>query len=656
MNIITKTDVFSKENQEKIPRSKKETAKQKREEQKPSSPTESHDQSNNQAASGNGYLTAYHAGRPTSNRYQPAQNRNFRANAHQPRRDTPLPIIRSKPLTIGEKKLRIIPIGGLEEIGKNMTIFEYGKDIVIVDMGLMFPDSEMFGIDYVIPDVGYLDDKKDRIQGIVITHGHLDHIGAVPYLIERLGFPPVFATQVTIGLVKQRLEEFNLLGKNRLIEIDPLEDKIRLGAITINFFKLNHSIPGSVGLEIETEVGRVVYATDWKFDYTPADNQPADFGKIAEIGSKGVKLLLSDSTNVDRRGHAISEKVVGQTISDIIGDARGRIIIAMFSTLIGRIQQVLDAAHKHGRKVAVLGMSMQKTLEMAIDIKAITLPPNTLINSREIKSYPDEKILVLSTGSQGEDRSALTRMARGEDRNVNIRHGDTVVISASPIPGNERSVNSVMDEIYRAGGRVVYNKDMDVHTSGHGYQEDLKLMIALIKPEYFMPLHGERHRLMQHAKLAQDLGVDPNKCIVGADGQVVEINTEGKVYTTKEKVPSGYVMVDGLGVGDVGNIVLRDRQAMATDGIFIAIITMDRKTGKILTSPDIISRGFIYMRENETLVAEARQLVRDEFIKLFRHYRDDITTLRNSMRDTLARFLKDKTDREPMVIPVVIQV
>jgi len=685
MNIVTKQDVFSKENQDKIPRSKKKLPMRSR---TSSRPEQTNSSTNNttqpqpatnqpssttsnqkQSSSSEERLTVYHAGLPKHNSDRP-QSRPFgrsnsfsRSNRPQSSEvrsnQTPFvkrEIVPSRPLTTGEKKLRIIPIGGLEEIGKNMTIFEFGQDIFIVDMGLMFPDSDMFGIDYVIPDVTYLEDKKDRIRGIIITHGHLDHTGAIPYLIEKIGYPPIYGTKVTLGLVKQRLEEFSLVGKNRLIEIDPVEDSIKLGVFIVNFFKLNHSIPGAVGLEIETPVGRLVYATDWKFDYTPADGQPADFGKIAGIGSKGVKLFFSDSTNVERRGHAISEQRVGETINEIVSEARGRIIIAMFSTLIGRIQQVFNSAHKNGRKVAVVGMSMQKAVEMAISIKAITVPENTLIEIRQARNLPDNRVLILSTGSQGEDRAALKRMAHGDDRNVNIHKGDTVVISASPIPGNEKSVNDVMDEIYRAGGRVVYNRDMDVHTSGHAHQEDLKLMLALIKPEYFMPLHGERHKLMLHARLAQSIGVDPNKCIVGADGQVIEITADGHVQTTREKVPCGYVMVDGLGVGDVGNIVLRDRQAMATDGIFIAIVTIDRSTGRILTSPDIISRGFIYMRENETLVSEARQLIRDLFIQNYRRSRDDVGEIRNQIRDGLTKFLKEKTEREPMIIPVVIQV
>lgn len=664
MNIVTKQDVFSEENQSKTPKiHRKPRTNNNRSNNQSSQLDATHNQNSSNNQNGQA-VTAYHAGRP--NRVKPAFTRSnsFSRGDRKSREErTGQTTIPARPeirprgtLTVGEKKLRIIPIGGLEEIGKNMTLFEYGQDIIIIDMGLMFPDSDMFGIDYVIPDVSYLDDKKDRIRGVIITHGHLDHIGAIPYLIERLGHPSIYGTRVTLGLIGQRLEEFSILGKNRLIEVDPVEDSVKLGSFIVNFFKLNHSIPGAVGLEIETPVGRVVYATDWKFDYTPADGQPADFGKIAEIGSKGVKLFLSDSTNVDRKGHAISEQRVGHVISEIIGDARGRIIIAMFSTLIGRIQQVFDAAQKHGRKVAVVGMSMQKAVEMAISIGAIKVPENTFMELRSIKNLPDYKVVILSTGSQGEDRSALTRMARGDDRNVNIKKGDTVVISASPIPGNEKSVNDVMDEIYRAGGRVVYNRDMDVHVSGHAYQEDLKLMLALIKPEYFMPLHGERHRLALHAQLAQSIGVDPNKCLVGSDGQVMEINSEGIVQALREKVPAGYIMVDGLGVGDVGNIVLRDRQAMATDGIFIAIVTIERSSGRILTSPDIISRGFIYMRENETLVSEARQLIRDLFIQNYKRNRDDVGMVRNYIRDGLTKYLREKTEREPMIIPVVIQV
>ena len=556
----------------------------------------------------------------------------------------------------GKPKLRIIPVGGLEEIGKNMTILEYGNDIVIIDMGLSFPDTDMLGIDYVIPDVTYLEEFKQNIRGAIITHGHLDHIGAVPYIIEKIGFPRLYGSDVTLGLVKQRLEEFAINDGGRLQTVSPDGESIQLGVFKINFFRLNHSIPGAMGLDIETPVGRFVYATDWKFDYTPADGKPASFHQIAQLGVDGVKILFSDSTNAEKPGHTISEAVVEKALSQIIEETDGRLIIAMFSTLINRMQQVINAAHKHGRKILIVGMSMQKSLEMAIGIKAVTVPPNTMVSERQAKNIPDNKLVVLSTGAQGEDRAALARMARGDHKVIKIRKGDTVVISASPIPGNERSVSNVMDAIYRAGGQVIYNKQLDVHTSGHGSQEDLKLMIALTKPEYFVPIHGDRHKLIIHAKIAQSLGVDSNKTIVGSDGQVIEVLPDGKVQITKEYIPHGFIMVDGLGVGDVGNIVLRDRKAMSTNGMFVAVAIVDRKTGNLKTSPDIISRGFIYMRENEELVNEARQLVRTIVTQAYTGKKPDMSDVKEEVRRKLIKFLFNKTEREPLVIAVLKEV
>ncbi|MBU6389433.1 RNase J family beta-CASP ribonuclease [Patescibacteria group bacterium] len=500
------------------------------------------------------------------------------------------------PRTTSTEQVKIIPLGGLEEIGKNMTLIEYGRDIIIVDMGFLFPDSDMLGVDYIIPDVSYLDDKKDRIRGVVITHGHLDHIGAIPYLIQRLGFPPIYGTSITIGMVKQRLEEFNLLGRNKLITIEPEKDVLQLGSFRVSTFRLTHNVPGAVGLEIETPNGRLVYCTDWKFDYNPADGQQVDFRTLAAVGSRGVDLLLSDSTNADKPGHTISEKVVEASLSQAVEEAKGRVIIAMFSTMLARIQQTLNVAYRNNRKVLILGRSMQQNVEMAINLKAMVVPPNTMISEREVNRFPDEKVLVISTGSQGEDRAALSRMANGEHRIIKIHKGDTVIISASPIPGNERSVSGVMDMLYKAGASVIYNKILDVHSSGHAYQDDLKLMLALMKPKYFIPLHGERSRLILHGKLAEEVGVAPENIIIGDNGLILEMDNTGKVMPTDNHVPAGYVMVDGLGVGDVGNIVLRDRQAMAKEGVFMIVSVYDGKNHHFLNSPDIISRGFIYMR------------------------------------------------------------
>jgi ribonuclease J len=592
--------------------------------------------------------------RPGRNQFPQDGAGHFMQSATAQQTDGMTPIARDATST---QKLKIIPLGGLEEIGKNMTVLEYGNDILIIDMGFMFPDVEMFGVDYIIPDVSYLEDKKDRIRGAVITHGHLDHTGAIPYLMEKLGFPTLYGTPITIGMCKQRLEEFGLLGRNKLVTIEPGKDVLQLGSFRVNPFHLIHSIPGAVGLEIETPNGRIAYCTDWKFDYSPADGNKIDFQTLAAIGGRGVDLLFSDSTNAERPGHSISEKVVEQALAASVGEAQGRVIVAMFATNLSRIQQTLNVAARNNRKVLLLGRSMQNNVEMAIGLKAINVPANTIISEREVGRFNDSQILILSTGAQGEDRSALVRMASGEHRIIKIKKGDTVIISASPIPGNERSVNGVMDVLYKAGAQVIYNKVLDVHTSGHAYQEDLKLMIALMRPKYFIPLHGERSKLILHGKLAQEVGVSPENIIIGDNGLVLEMDNSGKVIPTDNHVPAGYVMVDGLGVGDVGNIVLRDRQAMAREGVFVLISVYDTKNHKFLTSPDIISRGFIYMRENEQFVND----VRNEIKKFLASASDgnkaiDLSAVKNELRDMVGKMLYDKTERQPMVIPVIIEI
>jgi ribonuclease J len=552
-------------------------------------------------------------------------------------------------------RLRVIPLGGLEEIGKNMTILEYKDDIIIIDLGLMFPGEDMPGVDYVIPDVNYLMDKKDKIRGIVITHGHLDHTGAIPYLYEKLGSPTIFSAPLTIGLIKKRLEEFDLDQKAKLQVIQIGQDVLKLGAFTLSTFRINHNIPDSMGLAIDTPEGMLVYATDWKFDHTPADGKPTDFSRLAELGGKGVLALFSDSTNVEKPGHSISEKEVEDVLFKIVDNSKGRIIVATFSSLISRVQQILNAAKRNRRKVTFIGRSMIQNMEVAISLGALIVPPDTLIESKDMNKYSDSQLIVVCTGSQGEDKSALTLIAAGEHRQIRIKRGDTVVISASPIPGNERSVADVMDNLFRAGARVIYQKIMDVHSSGHAYQEDLKLMLALIKPQYFIPIHGERYKLVLHAQLAEDVGIPEANILVADNGQVIEFS-EGKGYLTNKRIPASYVLVDGLGVGDVGNIVLRDRKAMAQDGIFVIIVTVNHENGQIITSPDIISRGFIYMRENEDLVHKARAEVKRLFAKHANgNTHPDYSLIKQKLRDDIGQFLYDQTQRRPMVIPVIIE-
>ncbi len=577
---------------------------------------------------------------------------------------TPLPsnptIPQRSPLPPGatpDKKVRIIPLGGLEEIGKNMTLFEYGDDIIIVDMGFLFPDSEMLGVDYLIPDVSYLDDKKHKIRGAIITHGHMDHVGAIPYIIERLGFPTMYGTPITLGIVKGRLEEFNLLGRNKLVTIEADKDVIQLGAFRVRPFRLIHSIPGCVGLEIETPNGRIVYATDWKFDYTPSSGQPIDYRTLAAIGSRGVDLMFSDSTNADRPGHSVSEKVVEAAIMQSVQEAKDRVIVSMFASDLNRMQMAINAAAKTGRKVLVQGRSMQNNMEMAIGLKAMNIPEHTIISERELNRFNDSQILVLATGAQGQDNSALSRMAKGEHRLIKIKKGDTVILSASPIPGNERSVSNVMEMLYKAGASVVYNKVLDVHTSGHAYQEDLKLLAALIRPRYFMPLHGERAKRLLHGKIVQEAGVDPGRTVIADNGSIVLMDHTGAITLTDEHVPAGHVIVDGLGVGDIGAVVLRDRQAMAQDGIFVIISVFDSKKKAFVTSPDIISRGFIYMRENEKFVNDVRQEIK-KFLTTATTGKSkiDMPAIRNDLRDFISKMLYQKTEREPIVIPVIIEV
>lgn len=558
-----------------------------------------------------------------------------------------------------EPKLRIIPLGGVEETGgKNCTVIEYKNDIVIVDMGFMFPDETMPGVDYVIPDVTYLEQNKSKIRGLLLTHGHLDHIGAIPYVFEKIGSPAIYSSPLSLGLVKAKLEEFGLDRGAKLNTIQPGDDPLQLGCFRISAFKLTHSIPQSMGFAIETPEGLVVCTGDFKFDHTPADRKPADFAGLAMIGAEKPLVVLSDSTNVEKPGNSVSEKEIEDSLFQIMERARGRLVVSTFSTLISRIQQILNTAKKLNRKVVFVGRSMLQTVEIAISLEALIVPEDTIIDIKDLSKYPDHKIVIVCTGSQGEDNAALTRMANGEHRQVKIKRGDLVILSSSPIPGNERSVSGLMDMLFRSGARVVYQKLMDVHTSGHANQEDLKLMLALLRPKYFMPIHGERHRLMHHCQLAQDMGlVDEDHCLVADDGQVVEF-TKDKGEVTNKRVPASYVMVDGLGIGDVGNIVLRDRKAMAQDGIFVIIVTVDHETGEVVTSPDIISRGFIYMRENEQLVHKARA----EIKKVFAKHTDkpgpkaDWGYAKQKLRDELGEFLFRETERRPMVIPVIIEV
>ena len=552
-------------------------------------------------------------------------------------------------------RLRVIPFGGVEEVGENMTVFEYGNDILIVDMGLAFPDETMPGIDYIIPDTKYLQKKKKNIRGLVVTHGHLDHIGAIPYILPKLGDPPIYTMPLTAAFIEKRLEEFDLKGRSQihLVNIDKV---LKLGEFSIRFFRLNHNIPDSIGLSIKTPAGHVVYATDWKFDHTPVDGKPSEFGKIAALGAEGVDLLMSDSTNATEPGFSISERELGEKINRIVKDTEGRMIFATFSTLISRIQQAIDAAILTDRKVVVTGRSMVNSVEICHNLGYLKIPKQTVITAKSANKLPDSKVLILTTGSQGEEFAALARIARQEHKTIKIRPGDTVVLSASPIPGNERAIGAVMNDLTRQGARVLYQKILDVHTSGHAKQEDLKLMISLIKPRFFMPIHGEHHMIVAHAELAEKVGIKKENIFTVDNGQIIELSEEG-ARKTDEQVTQGLVFVDGLGVGDVGEVVLRDRRVMSKDGMFVVIMTIDRKTGKLVNQPDILSRGFVYMKSSEDLIREVKHEVR-KVVETQNHkpHPANWAYIRNQVRDQIGEFLYRKTERRPMVLPVVIQV
>ncbi|MEK7516384.1 MAG: ribonuclease J [Patescibacteria group bacterium] len=553
----------------------------------------------------------------------------------------------------GADKLRVIVLGGLEEVGRNCTLIEYGNDIIIVDMGLQFPEEDMPGIDYIIPNVNYLRGKERNIRGVIITHGHYDHIGAIPHTLPQLGNPPIFALPMTAGIIKKRQEDFQH-AKLNLKEVS-IDDQLVLGNFRVEFFHINHNIPDSAGIVIHSPAGTIIHTGDWKFDYTPVDGKPADFTKIAEIGKRGVLALFGDSTNAGQAGHQISEREVGHALRNILEKAPGRVIVGTFASLLSRVRQVIDIAQDLGKKVAIDGYSMKTNVEIARHLGYIKIKPGTIIDTSQVDQYPPERIIILCTGAQGEERAALMRITNGEHRNLQIIPGDTVIFSSSIIPGNERTIQRLKDTLYRKGAEVVHYQMMDVHAGGHARNEDIKLMLLLFKPKYYIPIEGNHFLLRENAKVAVSLGYDPKNVFVADNGQVMEFDRTGGRLTS-ERVPTDYVFVDGLGVGDVSEVVLRDRQTLAADGMVIVIATVDRKTGAMVGSPDIISRGFIYMRENKKLIDDTRA-----YIKKLIDDRDpksaaDGDYLRQKIRDDVGLHLFQKTQRRPMVLPVVIEV
>ena len=553
----------------------------------------------------------------------------------------------------GEKaKVKIIPLGGLNEIGKNMTAIEYKNDIVIIDCGLKFPDEDMFGIDVVIPDITYLLKHKDKVSGIFLTHGHEDHIGALPYVLKQLNVP-VYGTKLTLGIVQSKLKEHNLLSTTELITVKP-RDVVRLNSVSVEFIKTNHSIADSVAIAVHTPLGAVLHTGDFKVDYTPIDGEPMDFARFAELGKKGVLLMMADSTNVERPGYTMSEKIVGESLCRIFGKSKGRIIVATFASNIHRIQQIIDAAAMYGRKVAVSGRSMENIVQVAIELGYIKIEKENLESIDQINKYNNDQIVIITTGSQGEPMSALARMATSEHRKVNIVPGDTIIISATPIPGNEKLVSRVVDQLFKKGAEVVYGSSEAVHVSGHACQEELKLMQTLVKPKYFIPVHGEYRHLKQHGELANSIGVPKSNILIPEIGDVIEVTRNSiKMNGT---VISGQIFVDGLGVGDVGNIVIRDRKHLSQDGILTVVVTLSKENKAIIAGPDIISRGFVYVRASEKLMDEARDIVRDVFAKCEEQKITDWSTLKSTVRDELRSFLYEKTKRKPMILPIIMEI
>jgi len=553
------------------------------------------------------------------------------------------------------KTLKLAHLGGLEEVGRNMSLLEYGDDILVVDAGFSFPGEDMPGVDYVIPDTSYLVENQRRIKGIVLTHGHMDHIGAIPYFIEKIGSPTIYGTNLTIGILKDRLEEFGLANRVKTIVINPEKDELTLGVFKVGFFRVNHNIPDTVGLVIETPVGKVVHTADFKFDLTPINEPVIDLGKIARIGQSGVLALYIDSTGARNSGYAISESEIKSNLKDLFAKTKGRIFIAAFSTLISRIQQIVDVTNELNRTLTVTGRSLVSTIEVASRLGYLKIPKDLIVSPQQAARLPEDKLVVLSTGTQGEDASALTRMSRGEHKFFKIRKGDTVILSSSIIPGNEASVVEVYDNLLRAGAKVIDYRQMDIHTSGHAHQEELKTVMRLINPKYLIPVHGNRYMREASAELGRALGMTEESIWVVDNGEVLEL-TESHCEKLKLHLPTSFVLVDGLGVGDVGNIVLRDRQAMAEGGIFVVILTVDHKTSQIVTSPDIISRGFVYMRAAENLIHRARQEVKNIFRRHISVKPADWSYIKTLLREEMGEFLYNETKRRPMVIPVIIEV
>ena len=557
-----------------------------------------------------------------------------------------------KPKETKHTPVKIIPLGGLNEIGKNMTVFECSNDMFILDCGLAFPDADMPGVDIVIPDFTYVERNADKIRGIVITHGHEDHIGGLAYLLKKINVP-VYATRLTIGLIEGKLSEQGLLGKVSLNVVEP-KKTIRMGCMAVEFIKVNHSIPDSVGMAIHTPAGVIVHTGDFKVDYSPIDGKIIDLARFGELGNKGVLALMADSTNAERPGYTHSERTVGESFDRLFKKGEGkRIIIATFSSNIHRVQQIINCAQRYGRKVAIFGRSMVNVINTAIELGYLKVPEGILIDIEMMSNYNNEQIVLITTGSQGEPMSALTRMAMNDHRKVVITPMDFIIISATPIPGNEKFVTRVVNELMKSGAEVVYEAMYEVHVSGHACQEELKLMLALTKPKFFIPVHGEYKHLKKHGDLALQMGIPENNVIIAEIGNVIE--TDGLSMKIVSQVPSGRILVDGLGVGDVGSIVLRDRKHLAQDGLIIIVIGIERSTNEVVAGPDIISRGFVYVRESEELIIQAKNLLSTTLAHCSYSELREWNTLKGKMRDALSDYIYQKTKRSPMILPIIME-
>lgn len=555
-------------------------------------------------------------------------------------------------MTSKKPKIQIIPLGGLGEIGKNMTVIEYGNDMVLVDAGLAFPDDDMYGIDFVLPDFSYVLENRDKLVAILLTHGHEDHIGALPYLLKQVSVP-VYGTRLTMGLVQGKIAEhgFTLHSHSRVVKTGEV---IQLGSLSAEYVRISHSIPDAASIAIRTPLGTIFHTGDFKLDQTPVDGNPPDFARLAEIGDEGVLALLSDSTNAERPGFTGSETTVGRNLDAVIAAAKQRVLVASFASNVHRVQQVLNAAYKNGRKLAVVGRSMENVVAISQDLGYLQVPEGSIIDIDDLHRYPANQVVVMTTGSQGEPMSALTRMSTSEHKKVEIVAGDTVVFAATPIPGNEKAVSRTVNNLYRRGADVIYSSNYGVHVSGHAAQEELKLMLNLIRPKYFIPVHGEYRHLVHHAQLAHSLRIPRENTFILDNGSVLEITNNG--ISAAGRVTAGKVLVDGLGVGDVGNIVLRDRKQLAQDGVIIVVVGIDRDSNEVVAGPDLVSRGFVYVREADGLMDEAKVKIRETLLKCEEKKLTDWAVIKQSVRDVLGRYLFERTRRRPMILPIIMEV